>query len=216
MIKLINLRKDLIDEELKHDRNKGFEFSFCKLSNKFIDWLFRHYYIHEVCENFYDDEPDYDDEEFNMYMDYCDNIDLTGMTFYNIVINSPEIESQKENFRYSKLPHTKEELKAAYDKILQMRKDYEPRRIEFCNWQEPYFKGNWGMSQEYVNNFGRRILNLIKKEFPTSIKNRLYYAKKDNIISIYFYGRDLWNKDYWFTFMKRNENPRRVKRSNSK
>ena len=160
MLKLINLRKDLIDKELEFDRDKGFKFQYQKLSNKFTDWLFRHYYIQELCENYYD-------HEFNEYP-----------------IGSL---------------------------------DYENARIEFCNWQEPHFKGNWGATQEQVDDMGQCLLKEeIRKNFPCPIKDRLYYAKKDDVVLIYFYGRDLWMIDYWFIFKKRNKNPRRVKRSNSK
>ena len=154
MLKLINLRKDLIDKELEFDINIGFKFHYRKLSNRFISWLFRHYYIQELCENFYDSEPDTDE-------------------------------------------------------------NYE--RIEFCNWQEPHFKGNWGATQEQVDDMGQCLLKEeIRKNFPCPIKDRLYYAKKDDVVLIYFYGRDLWQVDYWFLFKKKNKNPRRVKRSNSK
>lgn len=148
MIKSINLRKDLIDEELKHDRNKGFEFHYRKLSNKFINWIFRHYYIREFCENYYD-------YEFNEY---------------------------------------------PVDSL-----DYENARIEFCNWQEPHFKGNWGMTQHDVDTDGKNLLNHIKKHFPTSIKKRLYYSRKDEYILIYFYGRDLWYSDFWFIFKRKDK-----------
>lgn len=148
MNKLINLRKDLIDEELKYDIKRGYIFHYKKLSNKFLDWLFRHYYIQEFCENYYDSEP--------------------------------------REYPIGSL-------------------DYENARIRFCNWQEPYFKGNWGMTQKYVNTFGKNILKRIKKEFPVSIKKRLYYSKKDDVILIYFYGRDLWQIDYWFIFKRKDK-----------
>lgn len=61
----INLRKDLINEELKYDIKRGFEFHYKKLSNKFLDWLLRHYYTQEFCEIYYDNEPD-----FNWDIDY--------------------------------------------------------------------------------------------------------------------------------------------------
>ena len=110
--KQINLRKDLINEELKYDIKRGFEFHYKKLSNKFLNWLFRHYYIQEFCENYYDSEPDYDNEEFNMYMDYCYNVipmksDLTNTALFNIILN-PDAK------QYSKEPHSIEELKQAY------------------------------------------------------------------------------------------------------
>ena len=73
--------KELIDEELKRGKDIGFNFYYQKLSNKSIDRLFNHYYIEELCEIFYDSEPDFDDEEFNMYMDYQNLYQLTGLTF---------------------------------------------------------------------------------------------------------------------------------------
>ena len=144
----INLRKDLINKELKDDIKRGFEFHYKKLSNKFLDWLFRHYYIQEFCENYYD-------SEFHSY---------------------------------------------PVDTL-----DYKNARIEFCNWQEPHFKGNWGMSQATVDRTSKRTLRYIKKYFPTSIKERLYYAQKDDVILIYFYGRDLWDIDYWFIFKRKDK-----------
>ena len=153
------LRKDLIEKELEHDINKGFKFHYRKLSNRFISWLFRHYYIQELCENYYE-------YEFKEY---------------------------------------------PIDSV-----DYENARSEFCNWQEPHFKGNWGATQESVDSMGQNVLKEIRDTFLLPIKDRLYYAKKDDVILIYFYGRDLWMLDYWFIFKKRNKNPRRVKRSNSK
>lgn len=194
--------KELINEELKRGKDIGFDFYYQKLSNKSIDRLFNHYYIEELCENFYDSEPDFDDEEFNMYMDYQNLYQLTGLTFWNLVSNMEEIKEKKENFKYSKQPHTQEELKAAYDKVIQMYKDYELTRIKFNNWQEPYFKGNWDMSQKYVDLFGRDTLRSIRN-FPKSIKNRLFIAYKDDQIRIYFYCRDFWKVDYWFIFKKR-------------
>lgn len=142
------LNQELIEEELKRDQDIGFDFSYQKLSNKFIDRLFNHYYLEELCENFYDSEPEPDEEEFNRYQ------------------------------------------------------DYETARIHFNNWQEPYFKGNGGMSQRNIDAYGRRVLKGIRN-FPKPIKGRLYIAEKENQIRIYFYGRDFLEKDYWFIFRKR-------------
>ena len=44
--------KKLIEEELNRTEDNGFKFHYRKLSNRFIDWIFRHYYIHEMCENY--------------------------------------------------------------------------------------------------------------------------------------------------------------------
>ena len=72
--------KELIEEELKRDKDAGFDFFYQKLSNKYINRLFNHYYLEELCENFYDSEPDFDEEEFNMYMDYQNLHKLTAQT----------------------------------------------------------------------------------------------------------------------------------------
>lgn len=202
---MICVRSDLIEKELNRDKENGFCFKYKKLSKKFLDWLFRHYYIEELCENFYDSEPEFDDEEFQMYLDYKQSIEITGRSFWEIITNIDEIEKEKSNFRFSKQNHTREELKNAYEKIKQQYEDYESHRICFCNWQEPYFKGNWEMSQSYVDSFGRDVLNKIRKGFPVSIKNRLYTAQKEDLYLIYFYGRDLWKVDYWFIFKKRGK-----------
>ena len=137
-----------------------------------------------------------------MYMDYQKSFKLTGLTFWNLISNMKEIKEKKENFKYAKQPHTLEELKSAHDKVVQMYKDYEMTRINFNNRQELYFKGNWGMSQRFIDSYGRSILKHIRN-FPKSIRNRLYVAKKEDQIRIYFYGRDFLGMDYWFIFRER-------------
>ena len=136
---MLKVRQDLIEKELSNDVKNGFEFHYQKLSNKFLDWLFRHYYTDEFYENFYDSEID-DEEE----------------------------------------------------------------RLILNNWQDLYCKGSWGMSQKNLDIYSKSTLKMIKK-LPKSIKNRLYFAKKDNKIVIYFYGRDYWLSDYWFILKKRNK-----------
>ena len=37
--------KELIEEELKRDKDMGFDFSYQKLSNKFMNRLFNHSYF---------------------------------------------------------------------------------------------------------------------------------------------------------------------------
>lgn len=85
-----------------------------------------------------------------------------------------------------------------------MYKEYEPKRITFNNWQEPYFEGNWGMSQKYVDRFGKETLKKIRN-CPFSAKGRLFIAEKDDQIRIYFYGRDYLQVDYWFIFVRRKK-----------
>ena len=205
---MIYIDKKLINEELMDSRSVlGLTFTYKKLSKKYLDWLFRHYYVREIVENFYDSEPDFDEEEFNMYMDYPSCEKLSCLAIWNIVSNIDEIAKQKSNFKYSKEYHTIDELKNAYNKVNQMYKDYEKIRIEKLTWQEPYFEGNWGMTQRKVDSFGRYFINKIRK-YPKSIKDRLYVSEEKNEIQIYFYGRDVWEKDYWFTFERKNKNVR--------
>lgn len=205
---MVCIDKKLINEELMDSRSVlGLTFTYKKLSKKYLDWLFRHYYVREIVENFYDSEPDFDEEEFNMYMDYPSCEKLSCLAIWNIVSNIDEIAKQKSKFKYSKEYHTIEELKNAYNKVNQMYKDYEKIRIEKLTWQEPYFEGNWGMTQRKVDSFGRYFINKIRK-YSKSIKDRLYISEGKNEIQIYFYGRDVWEKDYWFTFIRKNKNVR--------
>lgn len=179
---MICVLRELIDEQLEHDRSCGFEYRYVKPSNRLIDKLFRHYYAYEVCEHFYDSEPEFDSELFSMYMDYAFK--------------------EHDGLKYSKCEHTPEELKAAYDEVKRTAAEYEPRRIRFCNWQEVYCKGNWGMTQSFVNAYARRILKKNIRAFPYSIKERFFFAQKDSEIRVYFYGRDLIKVDYWIVLKK--------------
>lgn len=54
---MICIDKKLINEELMDSRSVlGLTFTYKKLSKKYLDWLFRHYYVREIVENFYDSE----------------------------------------------------------------------------------------------------------------------------------------------------------------
>jgi hypothetical protein len=180
---MICIDKELIEKELRTDIENGYSFMHKALSNKLLDNLFNKYYVVEACENFYDSEPNFDEELFSMYMDY-EEID------------------KNEDFKYSKQPHTRAELKEAYEKVNKMYEEYEPKRIQFCNWQEPYFKGNWGVSQKRVNIISRNMLKEFRK-LPVSKNERIYFAKKDNEVRIYLYGRDIIDKDLWFLFKRK-------------
>jgi hypothetical protein len=203
---MINIRQDLIQKELERGCTNRLTFRKLKPSNRFIDKLFNHYYVVEHTEHFYDSEPEYDDEEFNMYMDYDyihHRIDpVSGTAFFNTILNSEEIVKEQENFRFSKEKHTMEELKQAYDKITQQRKDYESHRIEFNNWIEPYSEGIWRMFQKDVDKISREHLEDTKK-CSASYNGRLYIAEDEDSIFIYYYGRDFAMVDYWWIFKRR-------------
>lgn len=202
----MKIREDLIQKELDNSCIEGAVFKKLKPSNRFIDWLFRRYYVHEHTEHFYDSEPDFEDEEFNMYLDYefiHKRIPVSsGTAFFNTILHMDDIAEQKENFRYSEEEHTFEELEQAYNKITKQIEDYKSRKIEFNNWIEPYFNGNWGVSQTTVDRIARRHLERIKK-CPVSYNGRLFITEKEDTILIYYYGRDFVELDYWWIFKKK-------------
>ena len=203
---MINIREDLIKKELEDTHNRGITFRRLKPSNRFIDWLFNHYYVDEHTEHFYDSEPNYDDEEFKMYMDYeyiHERINSKSATsVFNTILHMDEIAEQKENFRYSEKEHTMEELEAAYKKIIKQREDYALRKLEVNNWVEVYIDGNWGMSQKTVDRIARNHLESTKK-CSVGYNGRLFITEKDDIIFIYYYGRDFAEIDYWWIFKKK-------------
>lgn len=204
---MINIDKNLIKKELKRHKKNGFKFHYQNLTDNFIYWLFKNYYIGELCEMYYDSEPEFDEEEYLMYMDYEKDHEVTGLSFWYAIDNYEKMQEEKENFRYSNEFHTKEELKVAYDKVVKMYEDYEETRLKFNNWIEPYFRGNWGSTQKDVNNYGREILKGLQN-FPNGIKDRLYIGEKEDdneYIVIYFYARDTDKLDYWFTFKRRDK-----------
>lgn len=192
-----NIKKELIDEQISSENNMGMTFCYRKLSNKFIDRLFNHYYVCELCENFYDSEPCFNDEEFYMYLHYKESI-MTPRTFCNKIVDD------KKNI-CSKEFHTRDELKEAYNKIKKEYQDYEGIRIERLTWQELHKKGIWDQSQDSVDRFSRYIIKNKIIKFPGSIKERLYFSQNKDQIRIYFYGRDIYQVDYWFIFIKRKK-----------
>lgn len=66
---MTNIRKDLIEGELSN--NYIDKFRTLKLSNRFMDNLFNKYYCHELCINWYDSEPDIDENLFDEYFEYA-------------------------------------------------------------------------------------------------------------------------------------------------
>lgn len=193
---MINIRKDLIQKELERDFNIGFSYNKFNLHNKFIDKLFNQYYCHEMCENWYDSEPETNDLVFEQYMDY--EAYLKGKT--NKLGQSCNLNG--EWFWYADKQYPLDILKDSYDTINKAYKNYEQERIEFNNWQEPYFEGNWGQSQKSVDKTARNVLKYVKK-LNISKKDRLYISHKDNQIRIYVYLRDYEKLDYWFIFVKK-------------
>ena len=68
-------------------------------------------------------------------------------------------------------------------------------------WQEPFFEGNWGMTQKTVDNIILSVLtsDLLKK---CRTENRMFYYEENDKIHILIVARDLHSDDYLLTFSK--------------
>ncbi len=139
------------------------------------------------------------DNLFNKY--YCLEM------FENYYDREPEVEDRLYDMYIDYIDNHNPDLKKYYDRVKQMYSDFEEQRVESCSWQEPFFDGNWGMSQHYVDRTAYTTLKDIKRSH-VSKKHRIYFAKKDNQIRIYFYGRDFSIIDYWFIFSKKKKRKR--------
>lgn len=182
--KLNDIDIALIKDELSFDKKDfGWEYAYIKPSNKFIDKLLNHYYLHEMCENFYDTEPDYDDDLYEKYYEY--------------------------EFNLASIPKDLlKEYKDAHEQILRLREEYDKTdRLTYNNWQEPYAEGIWGYTQNKCDRIARKTLKLIRKKYGKSLQNRFFVTCNivdgKKMIQIYFYGRDIIELDYWFIFVER-------------
>ena len=191
---MICIRKDLIAKEMEKNE---MDFHPFHLHNRLLSRLKHHYICVETCVKFYDSEPDFDEEEYKMYMDYAKRIRVTGLSFWYMIMNE---NTDKQEFSDEK--HTWEEYKAAYDKVMQTYADYEQKRLEKCSWQDLYAKGIWDMSQTKVDRIAMQTLKKIKRSSHTN-HGRLYMARVKNEIWIYWYGRDYAYRDYWFIFKRK-------------
>ena len=78
---LTDTDKYLIKCELSDDVKYGFNFKYKKLSNKFIDWLFNHYYTVEFSIRFYDV---IDENSGIRKLDFCSWTDPFGKGIWNM------------------------------------------------------------------------------------------------------------------------------------
>ena len=197
-----SLFKDQL-HEIENQNNNSYIFSIKNLDKDYIQFLFNTYFIKYWLEYFYDSEPEYDDEEFKMHMDYLyqnKQIETGGTSVFYTFLNLKDIQEEQENFKFSEGNYTLEELKNAHLNIEKQRKEFEEQRLTFNNWVELHENGNWEATQEEVKKYG---LDVILELFNSYKKDRWAIAENDNEINIYFYGRDIKPKcDYLFTFEK--------------
>ena len=198
------LKEDKLKELSKEEFEKGnLSYKELKLSNRFVNKMRNSYKCVEAVENWYDSEPDVDDEEYNMYLDYQKAVPsfARGKAVFDVCLRGEEIAA---NGGFCEKPHTQEEMREAYEKVKKIYEDYTEHRLHFCNWQEPYFNGVWEMSQKQVDNIAISTLKEIKR-YPMSNKKRFYISEYDNRINIYWYGRDYKYVDYWFRFKRKEK-----------
>lgn len=193
---MINIRKDLIVKELERDIKNGFTFTHRSMSNKLLDNLHRKYNVMEACENFYDSEPHIDNYISDIAYMYKHSTEEDLINPERHFTLDYILKTYNKEYNREEAKRASEFVESEYNKYYK-----SDRRIEFCNWQEPYFKGNWGMSQKYVNIMSRDTLKEFRK-LSVSKMDRIYFSKKDDEIRIYLYGRDIIHKDWWFIFKK--------------
>lgn len=197
------LKEDKLKELSKEEFEKGnLSYKKLKLSNRFVNKMRNSYKCVEAVENWYDSEPDVDDEEYNMYLDYQQAVPsfARGKAIFDVCLRGEEIAA---NGGFCEKPHTQEEMREAYEKVKKIYEDYAEERLHFCNWQEPYFEGNWGMSQRFVDRFAFLTMKKAKKG-SFSQKNRFYIAKEEERkIFVFLLLRDVCDCDYHLVFEKK-------------
>ena len=125
-------------------------------------------------------------------------------------------------FQYAKEQYSKD-FKCNYEfkylskkallKLLKEHNDSSMCEWDYCCyglyqncWQEPYFEGNWGMSQEKVNEI---IKETIKKTAKICKRdNRILYCEVDDVINIVIIARDVMYCDFLIAF----DNKKQLKR----
>ena len=224
-VNYINLDMELLFQQLtfcNFSNNRALSWKRYQPTRRIIDKLFQDYFCVEFMENFYDSEPDYDDEEFKMYMDYVvkhkTDDEVTGTGFYEAIVYMND-DDRKKKKRFSEKDHTAKEIKAAYEKIKRQQQEYDEKRIQFNNWQEPYFEGNWGLTQKKVDSIAKKQLKeILIGEIPTTNRFWILEIPKEDVpkgmkcwnkkinsdcIEIYYYGRDWLGVDYCWSMQRR-------------
>ena len=80
---------------------------------------------------------------------------------------------------------------------------YEERRIQFNNWIDIYGPGIWGTSQKEVDSLAKHYLKSIRN-YPVKKKGRLFVGRDQQMMYIYWYGRDFAGLDLWWTLTRRD------------
>jgi len=201
-----NIRQDLIRQEFERIGEDAQNFAPLIFTENIIKILCDNYNCVECLEKYYDSEPFY---YKNMDSDGVEDL-LTKEMCHTLIFHN--IEAQEEVLeRYG---YSLEDITNAHKDFMRQLEEYEEsgRRLEFNNWFDVYAKGVWGLTQAEVNLKVEQILRHIQEHAGVfkpiqDYKDRIYYLKTNSlhnnlseVVSIYFYGRDLIQRDYWFTF----------------
>jgi hypothetical protein len=85
-------------------------------------------------------------------------------------------------------------------------KEYEPKRIKHRNWIEAFFEGNWGLSQEEVDDIAKNALcKTVSDKYKHDKRLWITYYKRKEYIFIYWYGRDVEKVDYWWILKRKTK-----------
>ena len=117
---------------------------------------------------------------------------------WTICFNSYDSEPDIDYDKWKELQST-EEGRIKYKK---MCKEYEPKREEFCNWQDEYSESSWGLSKKQLKRIILNELHHIKKyTYPKyNGERRFWVGKSEDRCILYFYGRDIFQSHTWFCF----------------
>lgn len=121
--------------------------------------------------------------------------------------------------RYKLLNHAKEEYNKTFNLNLQFKhlsknklhnllKEYKHSNmcewsfccygLEQCCWQELVEEGNWGLTQERVDECIKYAIDLTAKACRRD--NRILYYERDNAIDVFIITRDIYSTDFLITF----------------
>ena len=181
---VIEKQLDFSNPHFKLSEFENLKFKPLNPTNSFIEKLYNHYYTEEFLENYFDSEPEIKDEKLKQ-----------NHMIYDLGYNKNSW-TEAETIKY----------KAAYDEVERIKKEFsEHEKLEKLCWCEVYGEGIWHMSQKKVDEVSYKRLRWVKRN-TVSYKDRIYYAKTENRILIYYYGRDrddIANCDFWWTFYRK-------------
>ena len=204
----IKFLKACYEDSLNNVFFKGKNTEIIEFTEDKLKEILKNYYPEYIVQDWYDDEPEFDDEEeYAMFLDYQEkylkkDFKLTGTGIFMALEARDEKEGKIEKF--SKQKHTKKELKEAYERVLKIYKNYEKERMKFNTWEDLYVKGNFALTQKDVNKFCKQFVkDTIEKQHQKPLKFRFTKVQVDEKqFCIFNFTRDLLGYDTRIYFTK--------------